>query len=61
MTKKESVTGYCPKQDMNVAITVTYNITSTLQADFITPCTYYCKYSNTIEACSDCPIFNNLT
>lgn len=60
MKRKEIITGYCPKQNKETAISVTYAVAHTLKADFIEPCSYYCKYSNTVEPCTDCPIFEEL-
>ncbi len=60
MFKKELVSGYCPKQGKESVISVTYILASSTKMDFVEPATYYCKYSNTVAFCTDCPIFNNL-
>lgn len=60
MQTKEQITGYCPKQDMDFTILVTYVIVDTLQTRFKSPLKYSCSCSKTIYHCTDCPIFNNL-
>lgn len=57
---KDTVIGYCPKQNKEVSILVTFTVTPTLQQDFYTPSKFACEHSRTITHCSDCPIFNKL-
>lgn len=61
MQAKEWITGYCPKQNMEATILVTYVITDALQIRFKSPLNYSCHYSEITESCMDCPIFNSLT
>lgn len=61
MQTKEWVTGFCPKQNMDVTILVTYVITDALQIRFKSPLKYSCHYSETTKDCMNCPIFTNLT
>lgn len=60
MNKRENVTGYCPKQNKETTISVTYAVSHALKTDFIEPSNYYCEYSNTTETCTNCPIFEKL-
>ncbi|MEY8425092.1 hypothetical protein AALB52_20625 [Lachnospiraceae bacterium 38-14] len=60
MQKKETITGYCPKQDCETSIIVTYTITEAMKASYKTPLLFKCNYNNAYGTCTDCPIFKNL-
>lgn len=60
MKKKETITGYCPKQDCEASIIVTYTITEAMQTSYKTPLLFKCDYDNAYSTCTKCPIFENL-
>lgn len=60
MQKRKHIVGYCPKQNKETSIIVTFVICSALQTDFCEPQSFYCQYNNINDPCINCPIFDDL-
>ncbi len=60
MNKRKTFTGYCPTQDNESSISISYLEASDLEETFFIKNTFYCVYNRFGDKCScDCPIYNN--
>ncbi|MBS4931777.1 MAG: hypothetical protein KH020_10740 [Clostridiales bacterium] len=60
MNKIKLVNGYCPTQDTDYSISVTYIDASTLQGTHFIKGLFMCPYNRSGDKCScKCPIYNN--